>query len=112
MKLRGLSLSRNRHLTIFEKNKINKVFDDKRKRMPESLFDELSDIEVLEIQESVGTTFIVLDIGQTTEQLEEDRRKARQAAKNAMRRIGMTSMLLLTMSSSLGGADMTKEAER
>ena len=99
MKLRELSFSRNRHLTIFERNRVNKVFDDKRKRMPESLFDELSDIEVLEIEENVGTV-IVLDIGKTLKQLEEGRRKARHAAKDAMKKISMTSMLL--MASSLG----------
>ncbi len=99
MKLCELSLSRNRHLTIFEKNRVNKIFGDKRKRMPESLFNELSDIEVLEIEESVGTV-IVLDIGKTSEQLEDSRRKATQAAKDAMKKISIASMLLV--SSTLG----------
>lgn len=93
MKLCELNLSRNRHLTIFEKNKVNKMFDDKRKRMPDDLFDKLSDIEVLEVEESVGTV-VVLDIGKTSEQLEESRRKARHAAKDAMKKISMASMLL------------------
>lgn len=106
MKLRELNLSRNRHLTIFEKNRVNKVFDDKRKRMPESLFDELSDIEVLEVKESVGTV-IVLDIGKTPEQLEENKRKTRHAAKDAMKKISMASMLL--MASALGCDNYQKE---
>ena len=99
MKLRELNLSRNRHLTIFEKNRVNKMFDDKTKRMPDDLFDKLSDIEVLEIEESVGTV-IVLNIGKTTKQLEESRRKVSQAAKDAMKKISMASMLLT--SSALG----------
>lgn len=98
MKLRELKLSRNKNLTIFEKNGINKLFDDKTKRMPEDLFDELSDIEVLEVEEGFGTV-IVLDIGKTLEQLEEDSREAEQALKDFKRKIGMTSMLLM---SSLG----------
>ena len=101
MKLRDVNLSRNRHLTILEKNKQKKLYDDKAKRMPESLSDELSGIEVLETEERVGCTVVVLDVGKTAEQLEEDRRKANLAAKNAMRRIGMATALL--MSSSLGG---------
>lgn len=99
MKLRELNLSRNRHLTIFEKNRVNKMFDDKTKRMPDDLFDKLSDIEVLEVEESVGTV-IVLNIGKTTKQLEESRRKVSQAAKDAMKKISMASMLLT--SSALG----------
>lgn len=105
MKFHELKLSRNRHLTIFEKNGVNKLFDDKTKRMPEDLFDELSDIEVLEVEESVGTV-IVLDIGKTAEQLEEDSRKAEQATKDFMRKIGMTSMLLM---SSFGGCHSQEE---
>lgn len=101
MKLRELISARNRHLTILEKNKQKKLYDDKAKRMPESLSDELSDIEVLETEERIGCTVIVLDTGKTAKQLEEDRRKANLAAKNAMKRIGMATALL--MSSSLGG---------
>jgi len=100
MKLRELAISRNRHLTILEKNEIKKLFDDKAKRMPEDLFDELSDMEVLSTEESVGLTVIVLDVGKTFEQLEEDASRSRQSAKNAMRRIGLLSAMMM---SSLGG---------
>ena len=100
MKLRELTISRNRHLTILEKNGVNKIFDDKAKRMPEDLFDELSDTEVLDTEESVGLTVIVLDVGKTLEQLEEDASVSRQSAKNAMRKIGLLSTMLM---SSLGG---------
>lgn len=101
MKLHELILARNRHLTIFEKNKCKKLFDDKAKRMPKSLSDELSDVEILETEGRIGVTVVVLDIGKTVEQLEEDKRKVHLAAKNAMRRIGLATTLL--MSSSLGG---------
>ena len=104
MKLRDINLSRNRHLTIFEKNKVNKVFDNKAKRMPELLFDELSGIEVLEIEESVGVTFVTLDMGKTTEQLEDDRRNVEQSAKDAMRKISMATALVAA--SFMGGGSM------
>jgi len=107
MKLCELNLSRNRHLTIFEKNKVNKMFDDKRKRMPDALFNKLSNIEVLEVEESVGTV-IVLNTGKTLKQLEGSRRKTRQAAKDAMKKISMASMLL---TSSVLGCDYCKEDE-
>lgn len=93
MRLRELNLSRNRHLTIFEKNKYKKLFDDKTKRMPESLFDELSGIEVLEVEESVGLTIITLDTGKTWEQLMEDRRSTKKSVRHLFRRIGLASAL-------------------
>ena len=100
MKFGELAISRNRHLTILEKNEVKKLFDDKAKRMPEDLFDELSDMEVLNTEESVGLTVIVLDVGKTLEQLEEDANTSRQSAKNAMRKIGLLSAMMI---SSLGG---------
>ena len=100
MKLRELTISRNRHLTILEKNGVKKLFDDKAKRMPEDLFDELSDMEVLDTEESVGLTIIMLDVGKTLEQLEDDASVSRQSAKNAMRKIGLLSAMMM---SSLGG---------
>ena len=96
MKFHALTLSRNRHLTILEKNEVNKLFDDKAKRMSEDLFEELADFDVIKTEESVGLTVVVLDVGKTYEQLEEDQREAGQSAKNAMKKIRLLSTMMMS----------------
>ena len=96
MKFHALTLSKNRHLTVLEKNEVNKLFDNKVKRMPEDLFEELADFDVIKTEESVGLTIVVLDVGKTYEQLEEDNRVSRQSAKNAMKKIGLMSAMLMS----------------
>jgi hypothetical protein len=96
MKFHALTLSRNRHLTVLEKNEVNKLFDDKAKRMSEDLFEELADFDVIKTEESVGLTVVVLDVGKTYEQLEEDQREAGQSAKNAMKKIRLLSTMMMS----------------
>ena len=100
MKLNELLVSKNRHLTIFEKNKIKKIFDDKAKRMPDDLRQRLSDVEILEVDDNVGLTTIVLDIGKTEEELSKERTESAKHAKQALTRIQLASGMML---SALGG---------
>jgi len=102
MKFNEIIISKNRHLTILEKNEVNKIFDDKAKRMPSSMRDQLSDIEVLDVEDSVGLTIIILDIGKTFEELKEDRREMKSAAKNTLQK----ALFLSTMTMATLGGEM------
>lgn len=96
-KEKHLTLSKNRHLTIYEKNEQNKLFDDKVKKMPADLIDDLSDAEVLKIDDNVGLTVVVLNIGKTADELAEARREAKMVAKNAINKIALTSAIIGSM---------------
>lgn len=95
MKYGELVFSRNRHLTILEKNGVNKLFDDKAKRMQDSLRESLSDVIVLEIDESVGLTIVTLDIGKTIEELNEERRISKEMVDGTRKRIMLETMTLM-----------------
>lgn len=72
-------MSKNRRLTVMERNGVAKVFDGKAKRMPVSLSETLSDAEVLETFVGVGLTVVTLDVGKTAEEMKEEKRKADNA---------------------------------
>ena len=100
MLFKDLVVAKNRHLTIYEKNRIIKLFDDKSKKMPESLSDELFDIEVIEVEENCGLTAVVLDCGTTLEAINKEKKAIQGSTKRGLNRLALTSALMMA---SLGG---------
>ena len=106
MLFKDFVVAKNRHLTVYERNRVNKLFDDKPKRMPDDLREELSNIEIAELIESTGLTIVVLNCGKTSEELDEDKKAVRRSVKNACNKIVLTTAM--AMASLPFGADIDR----
>ena len=100
MLFKDLVVAKNRHLTVYEKNRVIKLFDDKSKKIPESLSDELSDTEVIDVEETPGLTAVVLDCGTTLEAINKEKKAIHESTKRGLNKLALTSSLLMA---SLGG---------